>query len=83
MTFTYRLEREDGTPADPPTQERRRPGTLATRSRSDGIAHYACSTYGAATSRTTTRCWWSNPHEAFGRGALGFKGDVAKRHAAD
>ena len=36
MAFIYKLEHEDGTPADPPTFRTRRehPGTPATRSRS-------------------------------------------------
>jgi len=52
--FTYRLEREDGTPADPPTFETATPtwGIGDTRC---GVEHFALFTF-ATTTRISHRC---------------------------
>jgi hypothetical protein len=62
MAFTYKLEHEDGTPADPRTFKTAvRTGDLATRSRSAGVEHSGSSTPGSTKARTVTTspCSWS------------------------
>jgi hypothetical protein len=59
MTFTFKLEQADGTPADPPTFEPPcRTGVLATRSRW-GERRSAWSASDGPRTRTETRCWSS------------------------
>jgi hypothetical protein len=62
MTFTFKLERLDGTPADPPTRRRsKRPcrtGAPATRSHLAETGCLACSTSGRLRATTMSPCWW-------------------------
>jgi hypothetical protein len=60
MAFMFELEREEGTPADPPSQARPyRCGAPATRSR--WVAERSAWLTFETTTQTDLPCWWSNP----------------------
>jgi hypothetical protein len=57
MAFTYKLENEDGTPADPPRSELPFPhGSPATRSHSAQAGHFASAEHGPQEGQKKTWC---------------------------